>query len=47
MQGHRRSGSLPARWGLLSAAVCLRGDAPEWHLLHAQEWYRAQLELMR
>ncbi|AKK62788.1 hypothetical protein WMO33_18735 [Xanthomonas oryzae pv. oryzicola] len=47
LQGHQRSGSLLARWGLLSAAVGLRGDAPEWHLLHAQQWYRAQPDLLR
>ncbi len=47
LQGHQRSGSLLARSGLLSAAMGLRGDAPEWHLLHAQEWYRAQPDLLR
>ncbi|MCL1527391.1 hypothetical protein M3O39_12565 [Xanthomonas nasturtii] len=47
LQGNQRSGSLLARWGLLSAAVGLRGDTPEWHLLRAPEWYRAQPDLLR
>lgn len=47
LQGNQRSGSLLARWGMLSAAVGLRGDTPEWHLLRAPEWYRAQPELLR
>ncbi|MBO9740474.1 hypothetical protein J7432_16030 [Xanthomonas axonopodis pv. begoniae] len=47
LQGNRRSGSLLARWGLLSAAVGLRGDTPEWHLRGAPEWYRAQPDLLR
>ncbi|UXA70498.1 hypothetical protein M0D46_05425 [Xanthomonas prunicola] len=47
LRGNQRSGSLLARWGLLSAAVGLRGDVPEWHLLRAQEWYRAQPDLLR
>ncbi|MBO9768968.1 MULTISPECIES: hypothetical protein [Xanthomonas] len=47
LQGTQRSGSLLARWGLLSAAVGLRGDTPEWHLRGAPEWYRAQPDLLR
>ncbi|KGR49846.1 hypothetical protein [Xanthomonas vasicola] len=47
LRGNQRSGSLLARWGLLSAAVGLRGDMPEWHLLRAQQWYRAQPDLLR
>ncbi|WP_115045381.1 hypothetical protein [Xanthomonas arboricola] len=47
LQGSQRSGSLLARWGVLSAAVGLRGDTPEWHLLRAPEWYRAQPDLLR
>ncbi|PPV05473.1 hypothetical protein [Xanthomonas bromi] len=47
LQGSQRSGSLLARWGMLSAAVGLRGDVPEWHLLRAPEWYRTQPELLR
>ncbi|TQT19867.1 hypothetical protein [Xanthomonas perforans] len=47
LQGNQRRGSLLARWGLLSAAVGLRGDTPEWHLRGAPEWYRAQPDLLR
>ncbi|KQQ73071.1 hypothetical protein ASF73_10475 [Xanthomonas sp. Leaf131] len=47
LQGTQRSGSLLARWGVLSAAVGLRGDTPEWHLLRAPEWYQAQPDLLR
>ncbi|QJD66419.1 hypothetical protein HG421_00850 [Xanthomonas campestris pv. badrii] len=47
LQGRQRSGSLLARWGMLSAAVGLRNDTPEWHLLRAPEWYRAQPDLLR
>lgn len=47
LQGTQRSGSLLARWGMLSAAVGLRGDTPEWHLLRAPEWYQAQPDLLR
>ncbi|CAD7724309.1 hypothetical protein LMG31886_06330 [Xanthomonas hydrangeae] len=47
LQGTQRSGSLLARWGMLSAAVGLRGDTPEWHLLRAPQWYQAQPDLLR
>lgn len=47
LRGTQRSGSLLARWGVLSAAVGLRNDTPEWHLLRAAEWYRAQSDLLR
>ncbi|WOB50753.1 hypothetical protein NYR97_04970 [Xanthomonas hydrangeae] len=47
LQGTQRSGSLLARWGMLSAAIGLRGDTPEWHLLHAPQWYQAQPDLLR
>ncbi|QLC68536.1 hypothetical protein [Xanthomonas campestris] len=47
LRGTQRSGSLLARWGVLSAAVGLRNDTPEWHLLRAAEWYRAQPDLLR
>ncbi|MCE4369851.1 hypothetical protein NY667_01630 [Xanthomonas hortorum pv. hederae] len=47
LQGTQRSGSLLARWGMLSAAVGLRGETPEWHLLRATQWYQAQPDLLR
>nr|WP_181141322.1 hypothetical protein [Xanthomonas arboricola] len=47
LQGSQRSGSLLARWGVLSAAVGLRGGTPEWHLLRAPQWYQAQPDLLR
>nr|WP_115560499.1 hypothetical protein [Xanthomonas arboricola] len=47
LQGTQRSGSLLARWGVVSAAVGLRNDTPEWHLLRAPEWYQAQPDLLR
>lgn len=47
LQGSQRSGSLLARWGMLSAAVGLRSQTPEWHLLRAPEWYQAQPDLLR
>ncbi|MEA9557577.1 hypothetical protein VC273_17240 [Xanthomonas nasturtii] len=47
LQGMQRSGSLLARWGVVSAAVGLRNDTPEWHLLRAPEWYQAQPDLLR
>ncbi|AOD16143.1 hypothetical protein VB151_06195 [Xanthomonas fragariae] len=47
LQGTQRSGSLLARWGVLSAAVGLRNDTPQWHLLRAPEWYQAQPDLLR
>ncbi|WP_372382869.1 hypothetical protein ACCQ12_02700 [Xanthomonas sp. NCPPB 1068] len=47
LQGSQRSGSLLARWGVLSAAVGLRNDTPEWHLMHAPQWYQAQPDLLR
>ncbi|WP_349656890.1 hypothetical protein [Xanthomonas sp. 10-10] len=47
LQGTQRSGSLLARWGVLSAAIGLRNDSPEWHLRRAPEWYRAQPDLIR
>ncbi len=47
LQGQRRSGSLFAQWGLLSAAVALRDDTPQWHLLRARDWYEAQPDLAR
>lgn len=47
LRGTQRSGSLLARWGVVSAAVGLRNDTPEWHLLRAAEWYRAQPDLLR
>ncbi|QHG89204.1 hypothetical protein [Xanthomonas cucurbitae] len=46
LQGRQRSGSLLARWGVLSAAVGLRNDIPEWHLLRAPQWYQAQPDLL-
>ncbi|KTF38137.1 hypothetical protein G8D12_11705 [Xanthomonas vesicatoria] len=47
LQGTQRSGSLLARWGVLSAAIGLRNDTPDWHLRRAPEWYQAQPDLIR
>lgn len=47
LQGSQRTGSLLARWGVVSAAVGLRNDTPEWHLRRAPEWYQAQPDLIR
>ncbi|WP_434989487.1 hypothetical protein [Xanthomonas melonis] len=46
LQGRRRDGSLLARWGVLSAAVGLRSDVAQWHLLRAAQWYQAQPDLL-
>lgn len=39
-------GSLYARWGMLGAAVELKGEQRQWHLLGAQQWYAQQPDLL-
>jgi hypothetical protein len=39
-------GDLYARWGVLGLGVALADGKREFHLLHAQRWYRAQPDLI-
>lgn len=42
LQGARRTGSLYAKWGVLSVGVELQGDTRRFHLVRARHWYDAQ-----
>lgn len=46
LRGQDRSGSLYAKWGVLSAAVELQGTQGKFHLLRARQWYDAQPDLL-
>lgn len=46
LYGQRRSGSLYAQWGALSAAVELQGPVSRLHLVRARQWYDTQPSLL-
>jgi len=38
----QRSGSLYAKWGVLSCAVAVNNGQRNFHMIKAREWYEAQ-----
>ncbi len=46
LRGQSRTGSLYAKWGVLSAGVELQGQQSHFHLIRARQWYDAQPNLL-
>ncbi len=46
LRGKQRSGSLYARWGVLSAGLELQGPQGKFHLVRARHWYDSQPDLL-
>ncbi|GAA5072432.1 hypothetical protein [Lysobacter panacisoli] len=47
LRGKSRTGSLYAKWGVLSCAVAVNNGQRDFHMIRAREWYDGQPALLR